>query len=161
VENPVVGEQLRLRSGDPLDVGRVELLVVDRLAEDEPFDLRQGESQTRRDHLLDVRFREGHGEPALREVTDRGSDERLDLVASGWFERPRQGESLEGGRDGRVGTGDEDRLADALGERELLEMPDDHRILQMRAEVVEHEDPWCLELPYERERLLGLLRVHL
>jgi hypothetical protein len=139
LKDAVVGEQLRLRSRDPSDVGRIERLIVDRLTDDQPLDLRERQPQARRHHLVDVVVRQRDGQPALREVGDRRADQRFHLTPVGGFERPGQSDALELVRDRGVRPGDDDRLADALREGELLEMSHDHAIVEVRTQVVEHE----------------------
>jgi hypothetical protein len=145
----------------PLDVGGVELLIVDGLPDDQPLDLRERETEARRHHLLDVPLGECHRETALRQVRDRRPDQRLDLVPSGRLERPRQREPLELVRDRGIRTGDQDRLPGPLGHRELLQVPDHDGIIEVRTKIVEHVDRRRLELTDEREGLLRLLRIDL
>jgi hypothetical protein len=153
LEHAVVGEELGLRLADVGDVVAIQATLRHGLAQDEPLGFRQRDAPNRLRHGGESCFVERDRESALDELPRHPPHELRYFLGPGRIERPRQGDPVELGRDGEIGTGEHHRLPRRLAERELLQAAHDRGVGERRLHVEEDEHGRVSELAREPEGL--------
>lgn len=158
VQGAVVGQDLRLRSMDPVSIVAGEFTVIDGFSHDEPLGLGFGQTQDCVHQPWYVRVADLHGSS---QPSHDPFHMFLDLFTA---RRPKvPGHRCTGqfiGHGPRNTGEDHGLVRDGVG-RNLLEDPHRDRVLQDGSGVEEHRHHGPVQVADERDGKLGLVGVHL